>query len=155
MISPGVDPIQDIYSLATVKGFAHALSPSLSPLCSFNTPEKLYTISLGQGQGPLAENAIREAIDKGTWVLLQNCHLAVRLVVCFLNFNTLGFVCSWMPTLQKIVDEINPQRTTPGFRLWLTSKPSPHFPVSILQNGLFLFALDDFVFALCLAPIVE
>ena len=106
ILSPGVDPVKDVYKLAHDLGF--------------DTPDRLFSISLGQGQGPFAESAIREAVDKGTWVLLQNAHLAV----------------SWLPTLQKIVDEINPQTTNPDFRLWLTSMPSASFPVSILQNGI-------------------
>lgn len=81
-------------------------------------------ISLGRGQGPKAEELISKAqILKGRWVFLQNCHLAA----------------SWMPKLQTIVEKFNQPNDDsldPQFRLWLSSRPDPCFPVSILQSGI-------------------
>jgi dynein heavy chain len=75
---------------------------------------------MGQGQGPKAAALIAEATDAGKWVLLQNCHLAP----------------SWMPSLEKICEGITEDSADENFRLWLTSMPSPAFPVTILQNGI-------------------
>uniref|UniRef100_K3WFJ4 Uncharacterized protein n=1 Tax=Globisporangium ultimum (strain ATCC 200006 / CBS 805.95 / DAOM BR144) TaxID=431595 RepID=K3WFJ4_GLOUD len=103
VLTPGADPMSELLKLAAEMGFN----------------KKFVAISLGQGQGPLAENAIAEAIDNGTWVCLQNCHLSV----------------SWLPTLEKICEEITPDRVHANFRLWLTSEPTRAFPSFILQNG--------------------
>lgn len=77
------------------------------------------TISLGQGQGPKATLLIREAQNRGGWVLLQNCHLAK----------------TWMSELEKICEDLN-ENISKDFRLWLTSTPSSDFPISVLQNGI-------------------
>jgi dynein heavy chain len=42
-----------------------------------------------------------------------------------------------MTTLELLCDtQLAEGRCHSSFRLWLTSYPSPHFPISVLENGI-------------------
>lgn len=56
----------------------------------------------------------------GHWVFLANCHLSL----------------SWMPELDKLVEQLQVQKPHSNFRLWLSSSPHPEFPITILQAGI-------------------
>eukprot|EP00063_Salmo_salar_P092130 XP_014066965.1 PREDICTED: dynein heavy chain 14, axonemal isoform X3 [Salmo salar] len=107
LLSPGMDPASLVVRLAQeLRGSSLHLD----------------MVSLGQGQGPRAEELIYKAqVLKGRWVFLQNCHLAA----------------SFMPRLQTVVNSLKWKGSDldPHFRLWLSSKPDPVFPASILQRA--------------------
>eukprot|EP01062_Namystynia_karyoxenos_P078362 TRINITY_DN805_c0_g2_i2.p1 TRINITY_DN805_c0_g2~~TRINITY_DN805_c0_g2_i2.p1 ORF type:complete len:4436 (+),score=1940.78 TRINITY_DN805_c0_g2_i2:809-13309(+) len=110
VLSRGADPGTDLNLLAEKEG----------------KKDQFAKLSLGQGQGTAAQKAIEEAKTKGSWVLLQNCHL----------------YADWMPEMQRIIEKYSvedkrqdPKFLNPGFRLWLTAMPSDCFPREVLQNG--------------------
>ncbi|XP_055836500.1 dynein axonemal heavy chain 2 isoform X2 [Episyrphus balteatus] len=104
LLSPGVDPTGGLISLAE----------------QVNMSSKLFSLSLGQGQAPLATKLIMEGAKDGNWVFLANCHLSL----------------SWLPSLDKIIQMIQATKVNKKFRLWLSSDPHKDFPVSILQTGI-------------------
>lgn len=99
VLSAGADPMAELQKLASV------YKANVNP------------ISLGQGQAPIAIEAINQGREAQDWVCLQNCHLCP----------------SFMPTLDGMIEELDEQPS--NFRIWLTSMPSDRFPVTILQNG--------------------
>mmetsp|Transcript_3151 Transcript_3151/g.13662 ORF Transcript_3151/g.13662 Transcript_3151/m.13662 type:complete len:4229 (-) Transcript_3151:2367-15053(-) len=107
ILSTGADPTAMLQRFATKMGWVPG--------------ERLHFCSLGQGQGPIAEEMVSKAQDNGDWVCLQNCHVA----------------SSWMLSLEAMVNNMS-QDYNPvhdDFRLWLTSYPSPIFPITILENS--------------------
>ncbi|EFJ49499.1 flagellar inner dynein arm heavy chain 11 [Volvox carteri f. nagariensis] len=101
VLSPGTDPMADLLAFAEEK--------------------RKQAVSLGQGQGPIAERYISQGIKDGRWVVLQNCHLAK----------------SFLPRLEIVCEQqLTAGDVHPDFRLWLTSYPSDIFPASVLENGL-------------------
>ena len=62
LLSAGVDPTSSIDDLAKKR------------------KKQLSKVSLGEGQGSKAQSLIAEAMEKGDWVLLQNCHLGLTFM---------------------------------------------------------------------------
>ncbi|XP_073903039.1 dynein axonemal heavy chain 2 isoform X4 [Castor canadensis] len=100
------------------------LSPGVDPTSALlqlaeNTgmAQRFHALSLGQGQAPIAARLLRDGVMQGHWVFLANCHLSL----------------SWMPNLDKLVEQLQVEDPHPSFRLWLSSSPHPDFPISILQ----------------------
>ncbi|KAM9820319.1 LOW QUALITY PROTEIN: dynein axonemal heavy chain 2 [Neosynchiropus ocellatus] len=78
---------------------------------------RFHALSLGQGQAPVARKLLEDGVRNGHWVFLANCHLSL----------------SWMPQLDKLVQQLEVQEPHSDFRLWLSSAPHPEFPVRLLQ----------------------
>uniref|UniRef100_A0A1Y1M5K1 Dynein heavy chain region D6 P-loop domain-containing protein n=1 Tax=Photinus pyralis TaxID=7054 RepID=A0A1Y1M5K1_PHOPY len=105
VLSAGSDPFGAFHRFATDMGYQ----------------ERILSISLGQGQGPVAEKLIETGKNNGSWVFLQNCHLAT----------------SWMLPMERIILAIveDSSKVHTDFRLFMSSMPSRTFPVSVLQNA--------------------
>ena len=80
IISPGIDPSAELLKFASEMKFA----------------DKLLCVSLGQGQGqgPVAVKKMKEGMENGKWVFLQDCHLFPV----------------WMSTLERLIKQIDTDR---------------------------------------------
>jgi len=107
VLTSGADPTQYLLALAKTQGYTQG--------------DNLKMVSLGQGQGPIAQRLMSEGTAKGHWVCLQNCHLCV----------------SWLPTLDRLLEELREaEGVSEDYRLWLTTMPTPSFPSTVLQSSL-------------------
>ncbi|XP_053147968.1 dynein axonemal heavy chain 6 isoform X2 [Hemicordylus capensis] len=105
ILSTGSDPMGAFQRFAKERGYL----------------ERVQSISLGQGQGPIAEKMIKDAMKTGNWIFLQNCHLAV----------------SWMLAMEELIKTFTEPNVSihEDFRLYLSSMPCDTFPVTVLQNS--------------------
>ncbi|XP_063712783.1 dynein axonemal heavy chain 2-like isoform X4 [Symsagittifera roscoffensis] len=124
---PVLDMAQVWDDSSTKTPLIFVLSPGVDPTGNLlalasqkNMDARFHALSLGQGQAPIATRMIKEGVKEGNWVFLANCHLSL----------------SWMPQLDKLVEQLQIEETHKDFRLWLSSSPNPDFPIAILQSGL-------------------
>ena len=101
------------------------LSQGVDPIEMLRTFAKkkdkdLKTISLGQGQTEYATKILEEGCQKGNWVFFANCHLAI----------------SWLSKLETLIEKLPSKKPHDGFRLFLSSSPTPQFPIFILQRSI-------------------
>jgi len=103
VLTTGSDPVNDFRNLAEANG------------------RKCELVSLGKSMDKIAVSKIEETKLKGSWILLQNCHLSI----------------SFMPKLEDIIDGLqsNPN-IEPTFRLWLTSMSSKDFSINICKSSI-------------------
>lgn len=70
---------------------------------------------MGGGQDEIALEMLREAAQKGEWLIFKNLHL----------------VTHWLPVLEK---ELRVMDAHKDFRFWLTTEPHSQFPSILLET---------------------
>ena len=101
LLSPGVDPLVSVRALGKTldKTEANGL---------------FFSVSLGQGQEPVAEKALERMQPSGGWVMLQNIELVAR----------------WLPKLEKKLEALIDGAHV-DFRVFLSSLPQKVVPVQV------------------------
>ncbi|NXJ53881.1 DYH11 protein, partial [Spizaetus tyrannus] len=111
ILSPGADPPEDIETLGKKLGF----TVDSGRFCS---------ISLGQGQEMVAEEALEKATRHSHWVLFRVIHL----------------VAKWLGTLEKLLEQYS-EESHPDFHVFISAEPAPTpekhiIPQGILENSI-------------------
>ena len=126
-VQPPVLDYEWIYSKSSAPNpVVFVLSPGADPIFDlmkvadahgFGGP-KFKNRALGQGQESGAQHDVETGATRGQWIMLQNCHL----------------LPVWLKELEAILETIDTPHK--DFRLWLTTDPTPAFPLGILQRSL-------------------
>ncbi|KAM9230987.1 LOW QUALITY PROTEIN: dynein axonemal heavy chain 11 [Leptosomus discolor] len=106
ILSPGVDPLEDIKALGKKLGFTTGSG-------------RFRNISLGQGQEVVAKEALEKTARHGHWVLFQNIHL----------------VAKWLGTLKKMLEQ-HSEDSHPDFCVFISAEPAPAPEGYIIPQGI-------------------
>ena len=80
-----------------------------------NIVQQYSQLSMGQGQEEAARKILTTGMDKGKWVMLQNCHLSIEF-------------CEEIITTITETEDVHED-----FKLWITTEINKQFPMSLLQ----------------------
>lgn len=108
ILSPGADPQAEVERLIDNLSMANPNAQT----------KQLKFLALGQGMEDKAKRMVETGAIRGHWVMLQNCHLLVR----------------WLKELEITIEQN--KKPDKNFRLWLTTDPTPDFPLGILQRSI-------------------
>ena len=100
LLSTGSDPTNQIEALAK------------------NLGQPYQQLSMGQGQEEAARKMMSQGMEKGQWIMLQNCHLSVEF-------------CDEI--IQTISDTEN---VHDNFKMWITTEINKQIPMSLLQMSI-------------------
>lgn len=82
---------------------------------------RLHNVSLGEGQEQKARELLTSSMSKGEWIVLQNCHLAPRL----------------LPPLESLfISNVSSMVVHPNFRLWWTAFEHASLSASLLHMSI-------------------
>jgi dynein heavy chain len=119
------------HSLDELLGQMGACAPAIFVVGSTSTPSSqieqvahsccasLKCVSMGEGQTRLARAALHTAVEHGSWLLVQNCHLGIDFIE-YLDDMLFAHGRHWHKNL----------------RIFMTTESLAHFPVSLIRSSI-------------------